>query len=321
MSDNANEKEIIMQLFNDGKITEEQKDALLRAVTQESAQAEPHAVGRNDTPKADKRKVTFRVVEMYDPTAASRVSTAASEVPGVKKAIADVKGGKLDVYGDFDADEVVKAVSRAGCACKPVDVEFDDTDEKSDSADSSFPFEIGAHGTPFDEYVFGDDDNADKSERARDEADDHDEPRYGDSDKAAGAWAKFGEKMAKLGRSISEAAMKGINSFMSVEDDIADYFQTQFGNNVVVKSSPRKYDVPFDDMVVRVKIANVNNGVTFKDKTTNIPALLQKCAAVMSDASFEALNSLLERKFVGKYKYVGCDGDMFKLYVGPNEDA
>lgn len=300
------EQEVIMSLYRDGKITEAQKNALLAAIgvsVDDGAHVEARGNSADET--KEKKKVTFNVVGMENPYDASRISTAIASVAGVKKATANITRGEAAVTGDFDADAVIEVVRKLGFTCKPVGVEYvDEPDADSVSepmATDAFDFGAGRETNETRETA---------------ETRESGETRDSDSEKLK---QTFSEKLSGIGKKITVAIKSGFDSLGDVEEKIAAYFDGMLygeNNDVVVKSKPEGFDVPFERMTLTVKIVNAKGVIQFTQKGSDVNALKRECAAVMSDTSFDALNALLEKQFTGKYKYM-CGGDIFKLTVKP----
>lgn len=298
------EQEVIMSLYRDGKITESQKNALLAAIgvsVDDGAHVE--ARGNDVQETKEKKKVTYNVIGMENPYDASRISTAVAGVTGVKKATANITRGEVAVIGDFDADAVIDAVKKLGFTCKPVGVEYvDGSDSEPMAADLFEPRAEQAGETA----------ETDETAESRESGD----MRTADPQKSARTIA---DKLSGLGKKISDAVKSGLESLTDMEDGIAKYFDGVLygeGVDLMVKAKPEKFDVPYESMTITVKIVSPKGVVQFSEKASDINAFKRECAAVMSDAAFESLNSLLERQFTGKYKYA-CGSEIFKLSVKP----
>ena len=295
------EQEVIMSLYRDGKITEAQKNALLAAIgveTDDATHVEARADGSKPEP-TEKKRVTFNIVGMENPYDASRISPAIACVTGVKKATASITRGEVAVTGDFDADAVVDAVKRIGFTCKPVGVEYVDESDADMCSEPAATVADKAEGASDD--IFGGDSAGDKRADT------------GESKQT------LSEKLSGLGKKITVAIKSGFDSLGEVEEKISRYFDdVLYGENgeVVVKSKPEAFETPYERMTITVKIINAKGVMQFTEKGKDVALLKRECAAVMSDAAFDALNELLEKRFTGKYKYE-CGGDIFKLGVKP----
>ena len=288
------EKEIIAALYRDGKITKAQKTALLAALDGDDAHVEARGqYEKAEKPHNDKKKVTFKVVGMENPYDASRVSTAVANIKGVRKATANITQGELIVTGDFEADAVIGAVRIVGFTCKPVGVEYLEEEEPESTSE---PFDLDGV------------EEAAEAATAQVEAD----------AKASEESIKktVTEKLAGLGKKISEAVKSGLATLDEAEGQIAKYFDSVlYGEgDAIINCKAEQYDVPYEKLTATVKIVNSKGVVTFVRPCAEADILKRECAAVMNDAAFDTLVSLLENKFTGKYKYV-CGGDIFKLIV------
>ncbi len=314
MDKNSAEYKTVMSLFEDGRITAEQRDRLLAALGCDASEQKSGAADHADSGKTT--RIVYSVTGMEDPYDASRICSACADVSGVARADADVKSSRVTVVGgDFENADVIAAIRRLGFRAFAVDIDISGADADDEPSE---PDEI-------DEP-----DEADYFEEADDSAEAEVANEAENSDDGTSAFEKaqstLNSKLSGLGDKISAFVGKTVKAAEDLEKKIShsmDGVVTTVLNGldqdgVAVKSVRKKYDVPYDEVVISIKYVSGANVYRFSEKVPDSARISEQCKDVMSAQMYEAVCARLDEQFAGTFKRV-CGSEILKMKVCPDD--
>lgn len=323
---NSDEYEIVMSLYRDGKITSEQRDALIAALNEDDG-ADKKVGEKTDevAPVGDKKKILFMTVGVENPYDASMLSNTVCGVSGVKSVHVDVKKARAVVKGRFDIDKVIAAAKAHGFTLKPVGADFGDdvvvgADDPYGDADDEdmkeLDDELEELENEFDELEneFGERDDSgefkcefDKRDNSEDEQDNG--PLYD-------AFCNLEDKLATEMGSIAESAKNlGLKIGHKVNKILSGIF---VDDGVVYKSKPETYDVPYEDMIFSVKYVSDKVMEKYSVKCSDAQSLKERYKDILAKDAYAVLVDKIDNKFVGTHKYISGPV-VLKIVVRPEE--
>ncbi len=326
MSDQSNKEiDIVMSLYNEGKITERQRDDLLSALGYDKK------ADSSDKKTIRGKFVTFAIGGMNkaDGEEASRLCgelcNELRDLDGVRSVKVYREDGKTRAYvkGDFDVGDVMAQGSSMGYVMQPI--KFADDDEDDDLPDDD--------DFPDDDDLFCWDDDEDDED---DEDDDDDEDDEDDDDDDENGNGKSGGKLwsdiSDLGEKISQATLKGINAAKNIGIKISKAVNDAMlttaingadisikdGDNMVIHIRHEDNAKASGDINVSVVAKGANGNTHCFDTAENVESIKEKCRPVLSDEMFAALTEMLDKmvgqRYIGSFNY-SKNGENVKVSV------
>ncbi|MCM1368223.1 MAG: hypothetical protein NC184_05405 [Roseburia sp.] len=323
MGENNREYEIVMSLYRDGRITEQQRDKLLSALEADGSDGEVKPEpGAKKSGKTEVKKVVFLTRGVENPYDSSVLATAVSNVEGVKRVAADVKRSRITVKGRFDVDAVIAAAKSAGFSVKPIGIDYEEADSEVDGVMDSLDKdmqdledELSNLENEFKKDV------SDGDRAAEKKSDDRDGKYYSGFDYTDDGEdnGPFYKKFREFSEKVAEATNKGIDSVKrwgaKLGESVSNAFATYEGDTVI-KCKPVKSDVPYEKLRISVKYAGANSVAAYTYDCTDTEALKSKMRPFMSEQTFSQLCEKIDEKFVGTFKYVDSS-EVLKIKVAP----
>lgn len=342
MGENSKEREIVLSLYRDGRITEQQRDELLSALEADGSVGDVQPQREQKHEKTESKTVVFLTSGVENPYDSSTLATAISSIDGVKNVVADIKRARVTVKGRFDVDSVIASAKVAGFSIKPVGVDYDsasaengvsrgineEVEREIDGAMEELDEELEDLEKELDELNVEINEQGENSGSKFDvnlgcgeeEEEDEDEEEEEDNGPLYKKFRVFSEKVADAtNKGIESAKHWGVKLGETIGNALAA--QGIFGDTVI-KSKPEKSDVPYEDMEISVKYVGGNVVANYIYEGSKADKLKEKMRPIMSKETYTLMCEKIDEKFVGKFKYV-CGSDVLKMRVAPswaNED-
>lgn len=315
----SNEYRTVMDLYENGRITAEERDKLLDALDTDSdgekaEQDKTYSVGADDdvfsdddNPKDDNRTVNGFVDDMKK--MGDKISSAVDK--SVKESLEAVSGILSDVgidLSNINEAAVESSVKKSLEAVKDklsdigIDLKTDSTVIKKQRKDYAEDFdamyiEVKYVTSDGNVYVFG--------EKTRDVEKLKSECRNVLS--ADGYDALCGLADEKFSGSYKTVKDGNVLKIKIAPSEQSDGAITLVNDSACDGSSKKirleKYDVPYDELIITARYVDDGSACVYSEKTSDSEKLKAECKPYLSERCFEALCTAIDDKIVGKLEY------------------